>query len=74
MYLLRHTIERLVGMDSKELELYSTYGGSYGEMSPHRDYFRPPGGKSSSPRGEIDVPPGGRHVPPGGLRKILIWD
>ena len=22
----------------------TSYGGSYGEMSPHRDYFRPPGG------------------------------
>ena len=29
-YLLRHTIERLVGMDSKELELYSTYEGQNG--------------------------------------------
>jgi hypothetical protein len=29
-YLLRHTIERLVGMDSKELELYSTYEGQQG--------------------------------------------
>ena len=30
IYLLRHTIERLVGMDSKELELYSTYEGQNG--------------------------------------------
>ena len=29
-YLLRHTIERLVGMDSKELELNSTYEGQNG--------------------------------------------
>ena len=30
IYLLRHTIERLVGMDSKELELYSTNEGQRG--------------------------------------------